>query len=70
MKTKDFENFKTNLDFNIEIDSSLRRITEKIKVIAQFGRTDLFISLVDILGYANDNLDIVINENLCESDDK
>lgn len=68
MKKSDFENFKVSLDLTIEIDCSLRRITEKLKLIAQSRNNDLLCNVIDFLGDANDKLDSIITDNICSDE--
>lgn len=68
MKTKDFENFKISLNLNIEVDSSLRRITEKIKIIAQHRDPDLLRNVVNHLSLTDKALDSVITSNICDDE--
>ncbi len=68
MKRKDYENFRISLDLNIEVDSSLRRITEKIKIIAQQRDSQLMRYVVDYLRATDEDLDILIGNDICEGD--
>lgn len=68
MKTSDFENFKISLNLNIEVDASLRRITEKIKIIAQQRDPSLLDAVVTYLRDADASLDSVITNCICNDE--
>lgn len=70
MTTKDFDDFKISLNLNIEVDSSLRCITEKIKVIAQHRDPKLLRQVVECLKYADNSLDNIIDSNICSDEHK
>lgn len=64
MKRNDYDNFKLQLNLNIEIDNSLRTISEKINLLRRLGRTDLLTSVSAILKDADGLVDNSINVSL------
>lgn len=66
MKKKDFTDFKISLNLNIEIDNSLRRITEKIKLLSQLRKTDALSEVSKFLSEADASIDSLINLDVCD----
>ena len=64
MKKNDFDQFKLSLNLNIEIDSNLRRITEKIKLLSNLRDTASLTSVSAFLGQVDCDIDTLISENL------
>lgn len=57
MKKTDYENFKLSLNISIDIDSSLRHITEKIKLLSQMRNTTALEKISSILSIADSQID-------------
>ena len=68
MKKKDFDQFKLSLNLNIEIDSYLRRITEKIKLLSQLRDTASLTNVSAFLGQVDRDIDTLISENLSDEE--
>lgn len=64
MKKKDFNDFKVSLNVSIEIDSSLRRISEKIKLLHQMRDVESLRYVADFLRSTDGDIDELISQNL------
>ena len=69
MKKNDFDQFKLSLNLNIEIDSNLRRITEKIKLLSQLRDTASLTNVSAFLGQVDRDIDTLISENLRDDEE-
>lgn len=69
MKKNDFDQFKLSLNLNIEIDSNLRRITEKIKLLSQLRDTASLTNVSAFLGQVDRDIDTLISENLSNDEE-
>lgn len=67
MKKNDFKQFNISLNLNIEIDNSLRRITEKIKLLSQLRNTETLQYVSQYLSDTDTSIDHLINE-VCEDE--
>lgn len=65
MKTKEFESFKANVSLSIALDSVMRSITEKIKLIHQSHDYESIQYVIDMLRSTDDDIDKLIKEQLC-----
>lgn len=63
MKKSDFNNFKLSLNLNIEIDSSLRRVSEKIRLLNQTRDTKNLQVISTMLSNLDSQIDEVINSD-------
>ena len=70
MKKKDFNDFKISLNLNIEIDNSLRRITEKIKLLSQLRKTDALSEVSKFLSETDQSIDSLINLDVCDESEE
>lgn len=61
MKKSDFNMFKLSLNLNIEVDNSLRRITEKIRLLNQTRDTKKLSVISTMLSNLDSQIDEVIN---------
>ena len=64
MKKKDFNDFKVSLNLSVEIDASLRRITEKIKLLHQLRDSESLRYVLDFLRSTDGDIDELISNNL------
>lgn len=67
MTTKDFENFKEALNLSVTLDTVMRSITEKLKLISKLAQDnpDIVRSVIIILRSTDASLDNFIHEKLC-----
>lgn len=63
MKKSDFNNFKLSLNLNIEIDSSMRRVSEKIRLLNQTRDTKNLQVISTMLSNLDSQIDEVINSD-------
>lgn len=68
MKTKEFESFKANVSRSIALDSVMRSITEKIKLIHQSQDYESIQYVIDMLRSTDDDIDNLIKEQLCKDE--
>lgn len=64
MKKKDFNDFKISLNLSIDIDASLRRITEKIKLLHQMRDPESLRCVSDFLRATDGDIDELISNKL------
>ena len=69
MKKTDFENFKLSLNISIDIDSSLRHITEKIKLLSQMRNTTALEKISSILSIADSQIDDYFESDILKDDE-
>ena len=67
MKKSDFDMFKITLNHNIEVDNSLRRISEKIRLLNQQRYIDCLAEVSTLLFDVDSRIDEVIN-TVCEDE--
>lgn len=64
MKKKDFADFKVTLNIQIEIDSSIRRIGEKIALLTKLRKTDELAKVSELLSMIDYRIDEVVDNSL------
>lgn len=69
MKTKEFSDFKISLNLSIEIDSNLRRITEKIKLLSSLRDIEGLTAVSKFLQETDDSIDSLISIHHCKDVD-
>lgn len=69
MKKTDFENFKLSLNISIDIDTSLRRITEKIKLLSQLRDNTSLEYVADFLRSTDYDIDQIIENHVIEKNE-
>lgn len=69
MKKSDFMKFQAALNISIELDSSLRRISEKIKLLHQFKDVDALHEVAKLLTSCDQSVDNVVS-NICSDDEQ
>lgn len=67
MKKTDFDMFKVSLNLNIEIDNSLRRITEKIKLLSQMRDSESLRYVSQFLADTDSEIDNLI-DTICKDE--
>lgn len=63
MKKTDFNMFKVSLNLNIEIDNSMRRVSEKIRLLNQARDTKKLQVISTMLSNLDSQIDEVINSD-------
>ena len=63
MKKSDFNMFKLSLNLNIEVDNSMRRISEKIRLLNQTRDTKNLQVISTMLSTLDSQIDEVINSD-------
>ena len=67
MKKSDFDMFKLSLNLNIEVDNSLRRISEKIKLLNHTRDTKNLSLVSNLLSNLDNQIDEVVS-NSCSDE--
>ena len=67
MKKSDFNMFKLTLNLNIEVDNSLRRISEKVRLLNQQRDISRLSEVSKLLSNIDLQIDEVIND-VCEDE--
>lgn len=62
MKKSDFNMFKLSLNLNIEVENSMRRISEKIRLLNQHRDTTSLSRISSMLSNLDSQIDEVIND--------
>ena len=68
MKKTDFDTFKLSLNINIEVDNSIRKISEKIRLLNQLRNTKALSELSAKLYEVDTYLDSYILKNVVDHD--
>ena len=63
MKKSDFDMFKLSLNLNIEVDNSLRRISEKIKLLNHTRDTKNLSVVSNLLSNLDNQIDEVVSSS-------
>lgn len=66
MKKTDFDMFKLSLNVNIEVDNSIRKITEKVRLFNQLRNTKALSELSTKLSEVDTFLDSYILKNVVD----
>ena len=60
MKKSDFDTFKVSLNVNIEVDNSIRRISEKVRLLNQLRDTKNLSVVSSLLSNLDNQIDEVV----------
>lgn len=63
MKKSDFDTFKVSLNVNIEVDNSIRRISEKVRLLNQLRDTKNLSVVSSLLSNLDNQIDEVVSNS-------